>query len=628
MPTVTIFKNVKDIKNPYYVSIDTIVDRIRNGKSKELLDKIRTEPDKKKRNELKLNLPSICFSGKFSERKDEALLIHSGLVAIDFDHLGEKLIEFKERIIQDKYTYIAFTSPSGDGLKLIVKIPDSVTTHKLSCAALFDYYSHETLDKFEDLSRVCYESYDPGLYFNPDSDIFTTLKEEQLIKRVIETSDIIVDFDIIFDNLITWLNNKGEYYQDGNKHNFLVKLAAACLRFGLPESVGCQKAIFRLISTASAVDPKDYAELFNRVYRNYSHVACTAHFDKTGKAIETISNTILSDAVLDISLPLKDVIYLDSVRDSMLNSYHSGRARGQSTFFTTIDPYFRMKKGHLILFHGIMNHGKSNFVMQMCLILSMKRGFKWAVFSPEQDPPDDFYDDLVHAYIGKNTQPYFKDQMTEDEFISGMDFIKDHFFYIFPANESPNQEYINNRFEEIVKKHKVDGCIIDPYNQLDNDIIKFGGREDQYLSRFLTHQKKFSQKFDVFMIIVTHPKSGLTKNNQGDYSCPDVYDLSGGAMWGNKCDDIVCIYRPFASSNKSDTTVKFISQKIKKRKLCGDPGEVLLDFNIESGRYMENINGLHTTPFLPGITHIPRLTNTQSYYEKNESVDELTEMPF
>jgi hypothetical protein len=619
---VTIFPNAKAANSPYHRPVNVIVDRIRSCKNMELIEKIRACTEKAEKIKLKTQLPSICFSGTFSRRANDCLIKHSGLVAIDFDHLGDRLNEFRARIIQDKFTYIAFVSPSGDGLKVIVRIPDDVKTHKMSCDALTDYYSEHTLDEFKDVARVCFEGADPDIYFNQEADVFTTLKEEKIIKRTIETVDIITDFDSIIDNLVRWTDNKGEYYQDGNKHNYLVKLAAACNRFGVPEYVTTQKLIYKFATAASPVDPKDFEQIVKRVYKNYGHLACTAHFDRKGTAIETTTKTVLTDAIFDVSLPLKDVIYLDSVRDSMLNTFHTGRAQGDSTGFKTIDPHFRMKRGHVILFHGIMNHGKSNMVLQICLLLSVLKGYKWAVFSPEQDPPDDFYDELVHAYIGKNTMPYFTGQMSEAEYIEGMDFVKDHFFYVFPDDEAPNQEYINQRFVELIKKHQVDGCIIDPYNQLDNDILKFGGREDQYLSKFLTIQKRFTQANNIFMVIVAHPKTGLTKNKNGDYSCPDVYDLSGGAMWGNKIDDIVCIYRPFATSNKADTTVKFISQKIKKRKLCGDPGEVILDYAAESGRYLEYINGKNSSPFDPGKIMQPKITPQNNFYEKETDYDE------
>ena len=594
---VSIFPNALAVGKPYYTTVESIVERIKNGSpAKKLIEKIRNTDDIAERRKLKVGLPSICFSGIFEKREEKSIISHTGLIAIDFDHLNGRLKEFKENICRDKHTFLAFISPSGDGLKIVIKIPANIETHKLSCAAIVDYYKEETLDSFQDVCRICFESYDPEIYYNPNSDVFAILKEEKIIKRTIETHEIITDFDDIVKRIDKWLEKKGEVYADGSKHKFLVKLASAYNRFGIPENVGVQKAIFNYIHKASSVDPKDFENIFKRVYKSYGNLSCTAHFNKEGSAIETITKTVLTDAIFDITIGLKDVIYLDSVRDSMLETFHSGRSRGQTTHFDSIDELFRLKRREITLFHGIGNHGKSIMVMQICVLLSIYEDFKWAVFSPEQDPPDDFYDDLIHMYKGKNTQPFYSNQMPASEYLDGMEFIKDHFYYIFPDSEIPTQEYINQRFEDVIKKHNVDGCIIDPYNQLDNDLKKNGGREDQYISSFLTIQKRFAQSHDIFMLIVAHPKGSLNKIG-GNYECPNVYDLSGGAMWNNKCDNIVCIYRPFFTSDPKNAVVKFISQKIKKQKLNGRPGETDLYFNIATMRYYENKNGREVSPF-------------------------------
>ena len=623
MQTVTIFENVKKIDKPYFISIDKVIQRIRGGRSRMIVEKIRTTEDKKERTELKKQLPSICFSGKFSRREDKSLLEHSGLIAIDFDHLDGRLSELRDRLSKDKHTFILFVSPSGDGLKLIVKIPANINTHSKSAAALTDYYKDEKLDEFKDVSRICFESYDPDLYYNPKSEVFLTLKEEQIIKRSIATTEVLYDYDVIINNIEKWLDSKGEFYQDGNKHKFLVKLFAACNRFGIPLVNAKQMVTFKYASAASPVDPKDIHQIADKVYKNYAITSCTAHFDKAGTPIETVTKKELTYQAIDISLPLTDVIYLDNVRDSMLNSFNTGKSRGETTHFRLIDEHYRWKRGELTLMHGIMNQGKSTMIMQLCLMKAVFEGYKFAFFSPEQDPPDDFYDDLVHMYIGENTQKHYFGQMTEANYIKGMDFIKDHFFYIYPENASPTPEYINERFVEVIKKHNVDGCIIDPYNQLDNDIRKNGGREDLYLSAFLSNQKRLAQQYQIFMFIISHPKGTLSKNNNGDYERPNIYDLSGGAMWSNKCDNVLCTYRPYFTSNQTQRDVEFISQKIKKRKLCGIPGTVNLYFNSSSMRYSE----------VDGQTELKnpleQTTEVKNFYEKeNEFEFDKLDAPF
>lgn len=616
MQVVTIFENVKKIDKPYYISIDKVIQRIKGGRSRMVIDKIRSTEDKKLRTELKKQLPSICFSGKFSRREDKAIIEHSGLIAVDFDHLEDRLIPLRDRLMKDKFTFLLFISPSGDGLKLVVRIPANIETHAKSAAALTDYYKDEKLDEFRDISRICFESYDPDIYYNPDSDIFLTLKEEQIIKRSIATTDVIYDYDIILTNIEKWMQSKGESYIDGNKHKYLVKLFSACNRFGIPLMSAKQLVTFKYANAASQVDPKDIHVIAEKIYKNFYKSACSAHFDKVGKPIETITKKELVYEAIDVTLPLTDVIYLDNVRDSMLLSFNTGRARGDTTHFNLIDERFRWKRGELTLMHGIMNQGKSTMIMQLCLMKAVYAGYKYAFFSPEQDPPDDFYDDLIHMYIGENTQKHYANQMPEAEYIRGMNFIKDHFYYIYPENESPTPEYINSRFLEVIKKHKVDGCVIDPYNQLDNDIRKNGGREDLYLSAFLSQQKRMAQQYQIFMVIIAHPKGNLSKNNKGDYEKPNVYDLSGGAMWSNKCDNVLCTYRPYYSSDYERRDVEFTSQKIKKQKLCGKPGTVNLIFKSHSMRYCE-MNGQFENPNpLDKNVQAP----VKSYYEKEEEL--------
>lgn len=263
-------------------------------------------------------------------------------------------------------------------------------------------------------------------------------------------------------------------------------------------------------------------------------------------------------------------------------------------------------------------------IMQMCLLKAVFKGYKFAFFSPEQDPPDDFYDDLIHMYIGQNTQHGFNNQMSEKEYTRGMDFIKEHFFYVYPENESPTPEYINSRFVELIKRHKIDGCIIDPYNQLDNDIKKSGGREDLYLSAFLSQQKRLAQTHNIFMIIISHPKGNLAKNNNKDYEKPNIYDLSGGAMWSNKCDNVLCTYRPYYTSSYESRDVEFTSQKIKKQKLCGTPGTVQMIFKKASMRYYE----MEGQTELPNPLDVATEREVKNYYEPNKFEFDDNKPPF
>ena len=64
--TITIFKNIKETDAPFYRDVTVALDRIKNGSTKDIIKRIRQCKDKGERNELKKQLPAICFSGEFT----------------------------------------------------------------------------------------------------------------------------------------------------------------------------------------------------------------------------------------------------------------------------------------------------------------------------------------------------------------------------------------------------------------------------------------------------------------------------------------------------------------------------------------------------------------------------------
>lgn len=229
---------------PYYITIDKALERIQNGSSKELCEKIRelSGPDNKaKRNELKKQLPAICFSGKFTKRSKAAIVDHSGFICIDFDGFIDEwsMLDYRHHLIQDPFSYAVFTSPSGDGLKAVVKIPKDVNNHVNYFLSLKKYYDVDEFDNStKDISRVCFESYDPEIYVNKDSHIWDIKSEEEHLVYDSKTSRSTIRLDdlneIIRRLLVWWERDYGMAL--GQKNNNLFILAAALNDFGIPET--------------------------------------------------------------------------------------------------------------------------------------------------------------------------------------------------------------------------------------------------------------------------------------------------------------------------------------------------------------------------------------------------------
>lgn len=240
--TVTIFKDIKDTSTPFHKDVAYILDRIRNGKSKELVKKIRTEKVKTERNELKKKLPAICFSGIFNKREDSAIIEHSGLICLDFDGYAKQkeLLQDKEMLSKNKYVFSVFISPSGNGLKVLVKIPADIDNHKNYFNSLEKYFSSVYFDTTcKNISRVCYESYDPLIYINENSSIWDTIEEPEYIEvdRTRDSLTIpITDENKIVEILVKWWQKKFPMIE-GQRNNNAYVLAIAFNEFGINKSL-------------------------------------------------------------------------------------------------------------------------------------------------------------------------------------------------------------------------------------------------------------------------------------------------------------------------------------------------------------------------------------------------------
>ena len=211
---ITIFKDIKQTSQPFYRNINLVLKRIQDGSSKDIVKKIRAEKDKNNRNILKQKLPAICFSGKFTKRNDKALKEHSGLICLDFDGYksSKDLLQEKEKLSKDKYVYAVFISPSGNGLKVLVKIPPITENHKSYFLSLQKHFDSEYFDKScKNVSRVCYESYDPLIHINAQSSLWDSIQEQEY-NEVNKNTDIptipVTDENKIVEILVKWWEKK------------------------------------------------------------------------------------------------------------------------------------------------------------------------------------------------------------------------------------------------------------------------------------------------------------------------------------------------------------------------------------------------------------------------------------
>lgn len=621
MNRISIFKDFFTTKQPYYLSLQAVVERIRDGKAKSQVEQIRTQADPKEADRLKKLLPCICFSGRFTERLDTCLPTHSGLMVLDFDHKptkyypvadpkawqdrhpGTQLNEnpthagqyallindpaaFRDSMAQYPFVAIAFVSPSGKGLKVVVNVPPIKSQHRGHYAAILRFF--EVLDTTsQNESRICFESYDPDIYVNEEEVLFTDYiapQDPKVTPPPVGEKATKTDYGKL--NLCAAMIRNAA---DGAKHETLLKaakLAGGYIASGIVDEVAAIRMLEAEIEAKANVD--DIKGAFKTIRDGIEY----------GKRVPIYEQTP-EEQPIPKSETRNGVVYLADVWEQMDYTFNNGKARGETTHFPDLDEHFTWKRGDFTVVSGRPGSGKSEWVLQLMLIKSIKDKWKWGIFSPESFPAGEFYDTLIHALVGRSTDPAYKDQMSLENYEEAANFIQQHFFYVYP-DTTHTIEDVESNFLHLHKTQTLDGVLIDPFNQLEQD---FSLRDDQYLQKFITNRKRFALDNQLNYMTIVHPKA-MSKNADGEYNAVDAYDLANGAMWINKTDNFISVYRPNQSTHPKDTSVEILVKKIKKQKLVGTPGSVFWNFERNSNRYfssgfspLQTINAQSTLAF-------------------------------
>jgi len=573
---VSIYKDFNDLQG-HQISVLGALERIRTGKSKALVEQARQATNKKEADEIKKMLPAVCFSGTFSRRKDSELVQHSGYIVLDFDNVSN-IDQKRDELCAIKHITAVWLSPSGNGLKALVKI-ERDTMHKEHFDALMTDF-HDIDKTGRNVSRLCFESYDPDIYINLDAETYTKLpvkkEHKKLTKEVV--SEVVNDDDKIFQNLLTWMAAKGDAFREGERNHFVFKLAASCCRFGMLEET-CYSLMMMHVTPDSSFSQKECRQAIRSAYRANMGQWNTAEFTKDQLVTKTSQKEV--DIVLtqeDMEeLSKEDVIYAEEVREKALEIYEKGYQSARELGVPSLDKHFKRVKGELTVMSGIGNYGKSSFMKWEMMMRLIKFGEKVAIFTPEELPAEQFYHDLVEIYFGMDCTPKNPSRPKYESYAKIYDWVGENIFIVYPKNVAPTPEYVKEVFLSVIIKHGVERVVIDPFNQMSNDYSKSGGRSDKYLETFLSDCIRFARKNNVYFDIIVHPHK-MRKGEDGNYPCPEVFDLADGAMWNNKADNIIIYHRPYAQTVPDSPMCEFHSKKIRRQKIVGMKGS--FDFEL------------------------------------------------
>ncbi len=278
--------------------------------------------------------------------------------------------------------------------------------------------------------------------------------------------------------------------------------------------------------------------------------------------------------------PVSGLKTFNDYEQDIINLYNGVTGEYYKTGWRDMDKHLKIKAGQLNIVTGVPGSGKSEWVDDLMMNTIRQYGLKWAVFSPENYPPQIYFRKLAEKYCDKPFSDF-----NEKDLSKGIKDISEHVKLIVDNEEDDvTIEYLFERIRTLVFRNGIKGVIIDPWNEIIHNI---GAREDLYLNKVLRKIKRFIRKYDLTFWLVAHPKNPA-KDKNGNYFKITAYDIAGGYAWFAKADNIFSVWR-----DKSDNIqpVEVDIQKIKQ-KTDGQLGTCYFHYEYNTGRYTSHKSSL------------------------------------
>lgn len=511
-------------------------------------------PDK----DAKKELPVVCFSGTFESRRDDSLVSHNGLIVLDFDHID--IDDSRSVLGTDKYIYACWVSPSGDGLKALVKI-STPSKHREHFKAIQLYmertYGLDVDPSGKNESRACFESYDPDILINTNCKVFSSIVSDSEEKQVAQHYQITTDY-----NKLAVISSIVRRAGDGEKHTQLVKaahLAGGFVSAGRIEEDEARRILLREILKKEIEDEDNARKAIDDAIEAGKKMPIREVVNSESKAIREMQ---LNDN--DFSF-----VSNDDLDFSWIVDYASGNIEvGLSTGNDILDGYFRYKREFVII-NGISNVGKTTLALYMMVNAAVHHNWKWIVYSSENKT----------ASLKMRLMEFIVDmpirQMDLDMQKEAFKWVNKHFKIISNNDVYSYSELILFAEKLIHHEGKYDGFFVDPYNSLRIDMSagkNISSHEYHYeaASEFLTFANRMNMAVWLNMHAVTEAQR--MRGEDGLPVAPTASMTEGGGKFVNRADCFLTFHRKVASPDyDTRKTMEFHVRKIRETETGGQP---------------------------------------------------------
>lgn len=578
---VTVFES-KTSHEPYHIKADKILQRFKED-DKNNISNLKNLTAEEYKTE-KLKLAGVCFGGKFSKRSNSSLIKSSGLMIIDVDDLGtDGMKKQKEKFTKDEFIYSFWESPSGRGLKALVKIPEVKNDKQYKM--YYDTFSkrYDNLDKSgKDISRLCFFCYDPELHIK-DSKVWDKVDKEE--KPKIEPNYTKNNYKAA-SRVLNIIRNA----VDGERHDKILK--ASRLMGGYVSGGEMQyEEAFRLLLSESNQISDEVNDSERDILDGLQHgMQDPLQFNEIEKEVEQIESVTKYGKIYfratDKIKPLDDL-------------YKNGNIRGYEIGFKSLDDHYTVKLGTTTYIYGAPASGKTQIWFEILINLSVKHGLNHVIFSPETGDATEILAELI-AMVGKaDFTDTFKNQMDFETAQWATKFVNEHFFIIDPEDQIINHHDFFAYVDEVERVYeiKIHTTTIDPFNEFKQDLREYSGRQDFYLEHVLTEVRQNAKLRNRHNCIITHVQDQSLRQDKSNkdlyyYPQPTYREIAGGQAWSRKGMSMISVWRPKEGLTDEDGILYEPNQTVleiqkSKPKGTGKVGKVNLLYHIQKHRYTD-----------------------------------------
>jgi len=292
--------------------------------------------------------------------------------------------------------------------------------------------------------------------------------------------------------------------------------------------------------------------------------------------------------ILDVfePYPIDGVYGAETFSKDITDLYDNGLRNGEYTrVWKKFDSHISFFPGQLTVVTGVSGHGKSTFVDNLMVNLALQGDYKWGLFSPENTESAYHAVRLLRQYTKKGFFHFDDNRMSKAELDSAKEFLAEYFFFIKPRPTEYHIESITERAKYLVKKHGINGMVVDPFNRIELKLRR-GESETVAISRFLSHLQYLAMQLGIHIILIAHPTKVPKLEDGVNDRIPTANDIAGSVHFKNVPDNIFSVYLKRDITTGQSVQNFIYVQKIKHQ-FFGKLGRIEFDFDKNTETYTE-----------------------------------------